>query len=282
MTHRIIPRAEWGARHDRGVRPAPLPAVGTWAHHSVTIAPDLLPPFDDDFAAIRTLEQIGEDRFGRGISYTWAITPAGLIFEGHGEDREGAHTRGYNRTHRAIVFVGNFEHDRPTPAALEAAAWLLADRFLAGVLLPASIQGGHRDTGAATACPGRHVMAALPSINRRAAELVQAVVGAPIPAQPTPEEVSDVVPAWAAAAWSWATGRGLIKDDRPNDPVTRAELVVVLHRLAEGETETVPGYAGPAYEALGDLINRPRPSGLLTEARFVTLLHRLGVRRPSA
>ena len=55
----------------------------------IGIAPDLLPPFTDDYAAVRTLEDIGESRFGRGISYHFPITPAGLVFEGVSIDRDG-------------------------------------------------------------------------------------------------------------------------------------------------------------------------------------------------
>lgn len=172
---RIITRAEWGAAHDDGAGPAPLPAEEVFLHHSVTVAPDLEPPFDDDFAAIRTLERIGEERFGRGISYTFPITPAGLVFEGHGVDRKGAHTAGRNSRARAIVFVGNYDAGRPTEQQLDAAAWLLVHGWLSGWWKRAELTGGHRDVSS-TACPGRHAYAAIPVINRRAKALADALL----------------------------------------------------------------------------------------------------------
>jgi hypothetical protein len=37
--------------------------------------------------------------------------------------------------------------------------------------------------------------------------------------------------AWYDEAMGWAKAQGLIRDGRPNDPVTRAELATVLYRL---------------------------------------------------
>lgn len=189
MSYRIIPRAEWGAIHDRGAGPAPLPASEVWLHHSVTIAPDLVPPFDDDHAAVRTLERIGEQRFGRGISYTFAITPAGLIFEGHGVDRRGSHTYGRNSAGRAICFVGNYEANRPTDAMLDAAGWLLAHGFLRGWWKAAKLKGGHRDVRA-TSCPGRHAYAAMGRIDELAAAHARGAAGLPPAPTPTPPPTS--------------------------------------------------------------------------------------------
>lgn len=164
----IITRQQWGAAHDDGFGPAPLPAREVWLHHSATVAPDLAPPFDDDYAAVRTLERIGEQRFGGGISYTFVITPVGLIFEGHGVGRQGSHTLGRNMIGRGICWVGNYETQRPTPAQLDATAWLLAEGHRRGWWQRPALAGGHRDV-VQTACPGRHAYAVIGEINRRAA-----------------------------------------------------------------------------------------------------------------
>lgn len=182
---RIISRQEWGARHERGAGPAPLPASEVWLHHSVTIAPDLLPPFEDDYDAVRVLERIGENRFGRGISYTFVITPVGLVFEGHGVDRRGAHTYGHNTVGRAICFVGNYEAHQPTEAMLDAAGWLLAHGFLAGWWTASKLHGGHRDVRA-TSCPGRHAYAAMGRINELAAAHARGAGGLPPAPVPPP------------------------------------------------------------------------------------------------
>lgn len=172
----IISRATWGARHDRGFRSAPLPASEVWLHHSVTIAPSIgnidadrdgAPDVEE--RAMRTLEQIGEDRFGGGVSYTFAVMPSGRIYEGHGVDRQGAHTGGRNSIARAIVLVGNYQIDHLTEAQVLSVAALLRHGKTKGWWRHARLNGGHQDApGASTACPGRHAMAAIPRINKLA------------------------------------------------------------------------------------------------------------------
>lgn len=166
MDFTIIPRSAWGARHERGFGPAPLPASEVWLHHSVTAAPADDPAAER--AAMRTLESIGEQRFGRGISYTWLIPPSGRIYDGHGVDRQGAHTGGRNDRARAICFIGNYEANRPTAAQVRSAAWLLRHAKGNGWIRAARLNGGHRDLKA-TACPGRFAYAVIDDINRLAA-----------------------------------------------------------------------------------------------------------------
>lgn len=186
MTYRIIPRAEWGARYDNGAGARRLPCQQTFLHHSVTIAPDLLPPFDDDYAAIRAIEKIGESRFGRGISYTFLVTPAGLVFEGHGIDRIGSHTAGRNTIAAGICLVGNYDTTPPTTAMLDAVGWLLAHGYLNGWWDAVALDGGHRDLKA-TACPGRFAYAELENINGRAKAHANGAGSVPAPTpQPSP------------------------------------------------------------------------------------------------
>lgn len=174
MTVDIISRDEWGARYAAAWenRDAPLPARELYLHHSVTDAPDVGAPFQVDAAAVRTLELIGEKRFGWGMSYTFVVTPAGRVYEGHRVDGVGAHTGGRNSISRAICLVGNYEEDRPSEAMLDAVAELVAHGHRAG-WWPAGLTGGHRDApGASTACPGRFAQALIPVINSRAADLL--------------------------------------------------------------------------------------------------------------
>src|SRR3546814_2636160 len=79
----------------------------------------------DLYAAVRTLEAIGQSRFGRGISYHFPVTPAGLVFEGLGIDRVGAAIAGYNTPTANIVLVGNYDQEAPPRPMLEAVDSLL-------------------------------------------------------------------------------------------------------------------------------------------------------------
>ncbi|MCE7008721.1 N-acetylmuramoyl-L-alanine amidase [Kibdelosporangium philippinense] len=165
---RVILRAEWGSRHDNGSGSAPLPASEVWLHHSVTSSPGPNVTFEHDAARIRTIEAIGESRFGTGMSYTWLITESGRVFEGHSVGRLGTHTGGRNSRARAICFVGNYDNLRPSNAQLTAAAWLLQEAKRRGWITAARLNGGHRDVKA-TGCPGRHAYAAIGHINALAA-----------------------------------------------------------------------------------------------------------------
>lgn len=164
MSPTIRSRTQWGAIHARGAGPAPLPAEFLYLHHTVYRG--------SGDRAVRDVEQIGQDRFGAGISYTFPIDQRGIIYEGHGIDRKGTHTKHLNSKARAIVAIGNFEEDEPTPVLLEAIAQLVAHGFRQG-WWPDRLTGGHRDApGASTACPGYQLYACITDINNRAAEIL--------------------------------------------------------------------------------------------------------------
>jgi hypothetical protein len=175
----IIPRARWGARYQAGFGPSPLPARELWLHHSVTTAPDLVwvdadgdGVEDDEERAMRTLEDIGQQRFGGGISYTFAVMPSGRIYEGHGVGRQGAHTGGRNDIARAIVLVGDYSTRPPTVAQQKAVAWLTDHGRRQGWWTVTGLSGGHRQAPnqIATACPGDAALREIPAINRTVAE----------------------------------------------------------------------------------------------------------------
>jgi hypothetical protein len=165
----VITRGAWGAVHADGFGAASVPFEGIWLHHSVTTPA----PLTDDAASVRTLERIGQQRFGGGISYTWAVTPVGRLYQGHSTNRRGAHTKGVNSTTRAVVLVGNYESSEPSEAQIETVARLVAGEFLSGRSRSRALLGGHRHApGAVTSCPGKHAVSAIVRINARAAQLI--------------------------------------------------------------------------------------------------------------
>lgn len=163
---RVIQRPEWGARYADGFGPRPVGNLLVYVHHSVTIAPDLVPPYTDDYAAVRQLENIGQARFGKGISYQFPITPAGLVFEGVSVDRVGSAIANYNTPTANIVWIGNYDIARPPRPMLEATDWLLHHGVAKGWWRQAKVTGGHQDApGASTACPGRYGESVLGALN---------------------------------------------------------------------------------------------------------------------
>jgi peptidoglycan hydrolase-like protein with peptidoglycan-binding domain len=186
----IISREQWGAKHPGGFYDRRLPITEWWLHHSVTIAPDLVPPFDDDDRAIRLLETIGQQRFGGGISYTYPVTPAGRVYEGHGIRRVGAHTKGHNTVGAAFCLVGNYDRVDPTDAQRHAIAEVMVDHHRRGWATRHTLNGGHRDVYP-TSCPGARGYAAIADINRRA-RLMYATA-TPSPVKGAPAKVVKVV-----------------------------------------------------------------------------------------
>ncbi len=175
---RIYDRTEWRAEHADGAADAPLPAAEVYLHHSATTAPPATASFELDAAAVRLLEQIGQARFGAGISYTFAVLPSGRVFEGHSVGRRGTHTARRNTVARAICLVGNYERDTPTAHQILAVAELLAHGHRLGWWSLARLTGGHRDApGAATLCPGGRAYSLIAGINTAAAEIVAPPAG---------------------------------------------------------------------------------------------------------
>lgn len=227
----VITRAQWGAQYRAGFGSRKVGSLDKWLHHSVTASAGPSATFDQDAATIRTLERIGQSRFGGGISYTFAITEAGRVFEGTGVDRIGAHTAGRNTGSAGIVLVGNYQDREPTAAQQAALVWLLQHGKASGWWQVAGLNGGHRDVKS-TACPGDAAYRLIPAINARAG-------GAAVP-------VSNPAPS------------------RPAAPDTRP-------RNADGSLRlTVDGVRGPAtiarwQEVLGTPIDGriDRPSTLI-------------------
>lgn len=151
----IASRASWGARYDDGDQTLTGPALEVFVHHTVTAQ---LPPdatLDAERAQMRELENVGQSRFGHGISYNVLIFPSGRAYQGVSWNRRGAHTDGRNSTTRSICFVGNYDQHQPTIDQLTTAGQIYVTGK--GSLWKATAPlRGHRDIKA-TACPGRHV-----------------------------------------------------------------------------------------------------------------------------
>lgn len=147
----FVPRPDWGARHSAGR--TPMPKVDTIVlHHTVT------PANGDPCTNMRTVENA---LHGRGLApgYSYVVDPSGVVLEGAG-GLKGAHTEGMNGKAFGISFIGNYDVQSPTMAALVAAGRtvnmlrffgrLEADLANVKILL-------HRQTKA-TACPGAHMV----------------------------------------------------------------------------------------------------------------------------
>lgn len=148
----IVRRAEWGAPPVALVRVVPHGSV--WIHHTVTGTPGPIVP------TMQGLNAIAVGRGFRFFSYSFAVLSGGpdngRVGEGRGFLHQGAHTLGHNGD-LGIALTGNFENVEPTHEALVATANLIRLGLYYGTIRTAAGIGGHRDTGYATACPGRNL-----------------------------------------------------------------------------------------------------------------------------
>lgn len=155
----IVRRPEWGAPPASFVRVAPHGHV--WIHHTVTGTPGLIVP------TMQGLEAIARGRGFNAFSYSFAALSGGpdngLVGEGRGFLHQGAHTLGHNAD-LGIALTGNFENVEPTHEALVSTANLIRVGLFYGFIRPGAGLGGHRDTGFATACPGKNLYSKLATL----------------------------------------------------------------------------------------------------------------------
>jgi hypothetical protein len=186
---RIIQRWEWEARYRDGVGTQTLPVALGFFHHPVVKSAGLSATLAQDAAVIRTIEAIGNARFGT-MSYPYLVTEAGRVFAGLTPGSIGAHTGGYNSRSTAISFVGNYEINRPSQKMIDAAIWLVRELERTGVVSGSALWRGHYEV-APTACPGKYLKPYLPDIVAAAREPVTV---------PEPEEEVDVLDCYEITA----------------------------------------------------------------------------------
>lgn len=158
----IASRASWGARHDDGDLTLSGQAIDVFLHHSVTKQLAGTASVAAEREQMRKIEDVGESRFGTGISYNVLVFPSGRAYAGVSWNRRGTHTGGRNSTARSICLAGNYDIYAPTDAQIATVRRIYhggkGRLWRAGAPIY-----GHRDVKS-TACPGRHAYARLDEI----------------------------------------------------------------------------------------------------------------------
>ena len=162
----IVTRSEWGARAPKYQKAIPLPSPDLWLHHSA-------PPSGSDHrgaTGVRAIQNYHMDSRGwSDIAYSFIVDRvSGVVYEGRGAGIQGGHTRGHNRTSHAICVMGHFDREKPSPILLDSLSRLVAYGHGQGWWANPALSGGHRDTGAATSCPGEFLYREIPTINEGA------------------------------------------------------------------------------------------------------------------
>nr|WP_324612339.1 FG-GAP-like repeat-containing protein [Streptomyces sp. AS58] len=179
----IITQAEWGASTDYDGTPTYGTQIKAAVVHHTGVDPDNALSCAESRARMRTIQQ---GHFAQGyydIGYNFVVDKCGQIFEGRSGGMDlpvvGAHDAGFNTDTLGISYIGNYETARPSRAALDAIARIVAWKFgmygldptgkvtltsgaekgYSGNKIPLGGQitlprvFGHKDTNT-TACPG--------------------------------------------------------------------------------------------------------------------------------
>lgn len=111
------------------------------------------------------------------IGYNWLIDPTGVLYQGRGNDVQGAHFCGQNGGTMGVAMIGNFVEEDATEAAKNTLEKLLAwktcdinadplgSAFHASSSMNLLNISGHRD-GCQTTCPGDFFYANIPDIRQ--------------------------------------------------------------------------------------------------------------------
>lgn len=190
---RYVTRGQWGAREPDYRVPLPHPVREAYIHHGGGGSRN-----DDPFVVVPSWQEQHMDiKEWSDIAYQEIVSGAdeydGWVFEGRGFGiQSGATGPPQDSRSLSICFIGNYEHDVPSPASLESAAQRLAYCVKVGRLTPDFTLYGDKDVNA-TACPGRNLYVKLSSIRRRVDEIVAGPEPTPIdPDPPTDPEDDDM------------------------------------------------------------------------------------------
>lgn len=148
---RIVTRAQWGARFANTaqlpIRPAPFAVI----HHTAGAACTTQAACSQQ---MRNIQSFHMDSNGwADIGYNFLVGGDGVVYEGRGWGRQGAHAPGYNNQSVGIAFIGTFSNGLPTLAARNAAQQLISCGVPLGHIRQLHNVIGHRQA-VATLCPG--------------------------------------------------------------------------------------------------------------------------------
>jgi peptidoglycan recognition protein len=104
------------------------------------------------------MRQIQNDHIRRGlgdIGYNFCIGNDGVVYEGRGWNRHGAHAVGFNAWSIGFSFIGNFDRQLPSQRALDIArAFANCARDAAIPSRTYSVWGHRNDFQSDSICPG--------------------------------------------------------------------------------------------------------------------------------
>ena len=165
----VIPRARWARGNPDGsdLNKMIVPIKWVTIHHDGLDSP--MTETSERASAAR-IEWIRCGHRGRGFSdigYHYVIDRDGRVWEGRNLRWQGAHVSKHNEQNIGILVMGNFDIQRPSQQQLDG-----MQKWVSTLLKRYRLEDGRVRThgewpGAKTACPGKHLQAAVANIRRK-------------------------------------------------------------------------------------------------------------------
>ena len=168
----VIPRTQWAAAGPELRLADPMVRV-----ERITVHHDGMPPvaLTSQAAVAARIEQIRKGHRGNGwadIGYHYIVDPQGRVWEGRPIALQGAHVKLANPRNMGVLVLGNFEVQRPTPAATDSVERFLVEQ-MRRYRVPVNSVYTHKEL-AATACPGRNLQQVMVSTRARGGTVANA------------------------------------------------------------------------------------------------------------
>ncbi|CAG4932929.1 unnamed protein product [Colias eurytheme] len=152
-TFPFVSREEWNARPPTVINTQNLPVPLVVIHH--TYIPGACYSRAECSRSMQSMQNTHMITNGWGdIGYNFAVGSDGVVYEGRGWNRVGAHAVGYNVNSVGIVLIGDWVSVVPPKIQLDAAKDLIQVGIELGYISPDYKLIGHRQVGA-TECPGQ-------------------------------------------------------------------------------------------------------------------------------
>jgi hypothetical protein len=165
----VIPRARWARGNPDGadLNKMIVPIKWITIHHDGLDSP--MTETSERASAAR-IEWIRCGHRGRGFSdigYHYVIDRDGRVWEGRSMRWQGAHVARHNEQNIGILVMGNFDIQKPSQQQLDGLRAHVR-KLLAQYKLSRGRVLTHREwAGAKTACPGKHLQAAVDDARRK-------------------------------------------------------------------------------------------------------------------
>lgn len=214
------------------IHDANLKHNGNWSHRSGT-SEIILHHAEARHASVEDINQWHLERGWAGIGYNYYVRKDGTIWRGRPEWAVGAHAKGHNDKSIGICCEGAYMTEHMPAAQLAALKDLIRDimsRYGKLKLLR------HKDVNE-TDCPGTNFpWAEVQKYNTETTAKKEETKMtdkefAAYEERYQAEKANQKPHPYAAEAWQAATDAGIMDGTKPQSPVTREQLAVILQRL---------------------------------------------------